>query len=654
MAMRQFKAESKRLLDLMINSIYTNKEIFLRELISNASDAIDKLYFRSLVDDSVNLSRDDFEIFISIDKDARTLTISDNGCGMTREELAENLGTIAKSGSLNFDKENESDDIDIIGQFGVGFYSSFMVAEKVTVISRAFGSEEAWRWQSSGPEGYTLTPAERSAAGTDVILKIKENTEGEIYEGYTDPARIKSLVKKYSDYIRYPIKMEESTRKKLPDSDKYETVTEINTINAMVPIWKRPKSEITEEEYADFYRLKYRDFLAPQKVIHFSTEGVSTYSALVFIPSKPPFDYYSQEFKKGLQLYSSGVLIMDSCSELLPDYFSFVRGLVDSEDLSLNISREMLQHDRQLKSIEKSLERKIKSELTKMLENERSEYETFFKNFGSQIKYALHTSYGSLRDQLQDLLLFYSAKQKKMITLSEYVASMQEGQDYIYYACGSDSEKMADLPQTERVLEQGYDILFLTDMVDEFAVRALRTYNEKEFRSVSSGGIFVGDMAEQQELFNEQTANSGLCSMMKNALGDEVYQVRLSNRMKKHPVCLTTEGEISLEMEKIINSVPQANQLKAQRVLEININHPIFETLKKLYESGDGTTLETYTKILYAQSLLIEGMPVNDPAALSLDVCDALVAAQANRSTLASEAPSQEENSGSDDTSAEE
>ncbi len=628
MAKKQFKAESKRLLDMMIHSIYTHREIFLRELISNASDAIDKLYYKALTDGISGLNRDDFAIRLTIDKAARTLTVSDNGIGMTAEELENNLGTIAQSGSLKFKKDaEEKDDIDIIGQFGVGFYSAFMVSDKVTVISKPYGSDKAWKWESTGADGYTVTEAEKDSHGTDIILSIKENTEEESYDEFLDAYRIQSLVKKYSDYIRYPIQMEvEKSRMKegTGTDDKpaeYETYTEVETLNSMVPIWRKNKSELKPEDYNQFYKEKFFDYQDPLAVIHSSTEGAATYNALLFIPSRPPFDFYTKEYEKGLQLYASGVLIMDKCPDLLPDYFSFVRGLVDSQDLSLNISREMLQHDRQLKLIADRLQKKIKSELKSMLLNDREKYETFYKSFGLTLKYGVYSDYGANKDVLQDLLLFYSSSEKKLVTLEEYKGRMKEDQKYIYYACGETVEKIDRLPQTELLRDHGYEILYCTDDVDEFALRMMRDFDGKEFRSASDKDLGIDDAAENESVKEKAEENKELLRLLKDDLDGKVKDVRLSTRLKSHPVCLSADGGVSIEMEKVLNTMPGDQKVQAQRVLEINPSHPIFETLKKLF-AEDPEKLKSYAGLLYTQALLIEGLPIDDPVAFSNAVCD--------------------------------
>lgn len=626
METKEFKAESKRLLDMMIHSIYTHKEIFLRELLSNASDAIDKLYFRSLTDSAVGMSRDDFAIKLAIDKDKRTLTITDNGIGMTKDELENNLGVIAKSGSLAFKNENElKDDVSIIGQFGVGFYSAFMVSRLVTVTSRAYGSDKAYVWQSEGCEGYTIEEGEKDTVGTEIVLTIKDNTDEESYDEYLEQYRIQTIVKKYSDYIRFPIKMDmEHQHLKEGTEDEHETHVEEKTLNSMVPIWRKNKSELTDEEYHKFYQEKYYDFEDPIKYIHVKTEGTATYNALLFIPSKTPYDYYTKEYEKGLQLFSNGVLIMDKCADLLPDYFSFVRGLVDSEDLSLNISREMLQHDRQLKLIEKSLEKTIKNELSKLLKNEREKYESFFKSFGLQIKFGLYNGYGANKDLLKDLLLFHSSTQGKPVTLEEYVSRMKEDQKFIYYAAGESIARIELLPQTELVKDKGYEILYFTDNVDEFAIKMLMEYEGKQFKSVSAGDLELESDEEKESLGRQAEESKDMLTFMKESLSDKLKEVRLSQRLKSHPVCLASDGQLTLEMEKVLNAMPNDNKVKADRVLEINANHPVFDTLQKLYET-DKDKLSAYTSILYTQALLIEGMPIDDPVAFSNAVCNLMV-----------------------------
>ena len=624
MAMKPFQAESRHLLDLMIHSIYTHKEIFLRELISNASDAIDKLYYKALSEENTGLSRDDFVIRIVPDKENRTLTITDNGCGMTREELETNLGTIAKSGSLDFKSEIENKpEIEIIGQFGVGFYSAFMVSDHVTVKSRAFGCDEACSWESSGTEGYTVEPCEKAERGTEVILKLTADTDDEKFGEYLETYTLKNLVKKYSDYIRYPIRMNvEKSRPKEGSKDEYETYTEEETLNSMVPLWRKNKNEITKEQYDRFYRDKFTDYEDPAKVIHMYTEGAATFHALMFLPARAPFNFYTKDYEKGLQLYSNGVLIMDRCADLLPDYFSFIRGLVDSQDLSLNISREVLQHDRRLKIIAGRVEKKIQSELESMLKNERESYEKFFENFGLQLKYGVYQDFGAHKDVLQDLLLFRTSEGEKYSTLAEYVSRMKEDQKYIYYACGDTVQKVALLPQTEAVHDRGYEILYLTDPIDEFAVRVLEKYGEKEFRSVSADDLGLETEEEKQEAAKKVEENKDMLAFLKDALDGKVQAVVLSKKLKTHPVCLSTSGAISMEMEKVLNSIPNAEheKVQAQRVLEINANHPVFEKLCALYGS-DREKLKTYASLLYTQALLIEGAPIDDPVAFSNQIC---------------------------------
>ena len=632
MGTKQFKAESKRLLEMMIHSIYTHKEIFLRELISNASDAIDKLYFKSLTDDKVGLSKDDFAIWIDIDKDARTLKITDNGIGMTEEELEANLGTIANSGSFKFKSENKlEEDNQIIGQFGVGFYSAFMVAKKVTVISKAYGSDKAFRWESEGVDGYTITEDDKESVGTVIILELLDDTDDEKYGEFLDEYRIKGLVKKYSDYSRFPVKMkmQHSRPKEQSEEDKaankpveYEDYIEVETLNSMVPLWKKSKSELKEEDYKHFYTEKFFDYNEPLKYAHVKNEGVPSYNALLYIPSKAPFDYYSKEYEKGLQLYSNGVLIMDKCADLLPDYFSFVKGLVDSEDLSLNISREMLQHDRQLKVIAKSIEKTVSSELKKMLKNEREKYEEFWKAFGMQIKYGIYSDYGMNKDKLQDLLLFASSNEGKLVTLDEYVTAMREEQKYIYYATGESIARIEQLPQTELVKDSGFEILYLTDNIDEFAVKVINKYKDKEFKNVSADDLGLETPEKKEELKAKEEESADMLKTLADALDGKVTKVTLSQRLKSHPVCLTSEGEITLEMEKVLNSLPNDQQVHAQRVLEINPEHEIFGKLKAISEAGDTEKLGKYAKLLYTQALMIEGMPVEDPVEFSNLVCE--------------------------------
>ena len=630
MAMKEFQAESKRLLDLMINSIYTHKEIFLRELISNASDAIDKLYYRTLEDGATGLSREDFFIRLDVDKDARTLSITDNGIGMTQEELDNNLGVIARSGSLQFKQEAEKkDEVDIIGQFGVGFYSAFMVSDRVTVDTRAFGADEAWHWESEGLAGYEITPGTKADRGTTITLHLKDDTEDERYSEFLDQFRIQQLVKKYSDYIRYPIRMEvshthvkEGTGVDGKDPE-YETHTEMETLNSMTPIWKKSRSEVGEEELNAFYKEKFYDWQDPLKVIRTSTEGAATYTALLFIPSHAPMDYYTREYEKGLQLYASGVLIMDKCADLLPDCFSFVKGLVDSQDLSLNISREMLQHDRQLKLIAGRLEKKIASELQSMLNNDREKYEQFWKAFGLQLKYGMYDSYGAKKDELKDLVLFTSSAEKKLTSLKEYVSRMKPEQKYIYYGCGETVERVLGLPQAEALQDKGYEMLCLTDNVDEFALKMLMKYDDKEFRNISADDLELESTEEKEKTKELAEENKDLLQFMKEALEDKVKDVRVSGKLKSHPVCITTDGMISTEMEKVINAMPAQEKIKAQRVLEVNGEHPIFQRLQGLYQS-DKERLKLYAEVLYDQALLIEGISLEDPSDFSQKLCQLL------------------------------
>lgn len=629
MKTKQFKAESKRLLDMMIHSIYTHKEIFLRELISNASDAMDKLYFRSLTDEKVGMNREDFAIDLKIDKDARTLSITDNGIGMTQEELEKNLGTIANSGSLKFKNENKlEDDVDIIGQFGVGFYSAFMVAKRVTVRSKAYGSDQAYQWQSEGVDGYTIEPCDKETVGTEIILEIKDDAEDETYSEFLEQYRIQGLVKKYSDYIRYPIRMDmtKSRRKETENADKdaapeYEEYVENETLNSMVPLWRKNKSELTDADYNAFYKEKFFDYNEPLLHIHTKSEGTATFNALLYIPSKAPYDYYTKEYEKGLQLYSSGVMIMEKCADLLPDYFSFVKGLVDSEDLSLNISRELLQHDRQLKIIAKALEKSIRNELTKLLKNDRAAYEKFFEAFGLQLKFGVYNGYGMNKDALKDLLLFYSSSEKKPVTLAEYVSRMKEDQTCIYYATGENIARIDHLPQTELVKDKGFEILYLTENVDEFAIKMLMNYEGKEFKSVSAGDLDLETEEEKKEIEEKSKEHADLFNDMQKALEGKVKSVRLSQRLKSHPVCLTSEGALSLEMEKVLNAMPTDQKVQADRVLEINPEHPIFAKLVQLQKENPDK-LKAYAKLLYDQALLIEGMSIEDPVAFSNQICE--------------------------------
>ena len=623
MGTKQFKAESKRLLDLMINSIYTNKEIFLRELISNASDAMDKLYYRSLTDKNLSTDRSKLEIKIEVDKENREIVIKDSGCGMTEKELENNLGTIAQSGSLAFKEQNEKkEDIDIIGQFGVGFYSAFMVSDKVTVESKSIDSEQAYKWESKGAEGYTIEPCEKAEIGTTITLHIKEDNEDEKYSDFLEEYKIQELIKKYSDYIRYPIKMDiKHKNKKEGTENEYETTIETETINSMIPIWKKEKSKVTKEEYNSFYTEKFNDFMPPMKVIHSSVEGQFTYNALLYIPSHLPYDYYSQDYEKGLQLYSNGVLIMNKCSELLPDYFGFVKGLVDSPDLSLNISREMLQHDRQLRVIAKNLENKIRNELQNMLKNDREEYEKFFNTFGSQLKYGTYNNYGMDKDKLKDLLMFYSSTEKKNVTLGEYVSRMKEGQDTIYYACGESVDKIDMLPQVDGIKDKGYEILYFTENVDEFVIQVLQEYEGKKFANVCADNIDLETTEEKEKLEKVNEENKDMFEIMKEAVGGEIDKVRFTHKLKNHPVCLTSEGALSIGMEKTLNAMPNNEEnVKAQTILEINENHPIAQKVKDLF-ANNKDELKDYTKVLYSQARLIEGLPIENPTEISNLVC---------------------------------
>lgn len=624
MEKKQFKAESKKLLDLMINSIYTNKEIFLRELISNASDAIDKLYYKSLTDKQLKIKKDNLEIFIEIDKENKTLKIKDNGIGMTKEELENNLGTIAKSGSLAFKQENEKKkDIDIIGQFGVGFYSAFMVSDKIQVESKSIESEDSYIWESAGADGYTIKKTQKESNGTTITLHIKDDTEEEKYSEYLEQYKIQDIIKKYSDYIRYPIKMNVEKSKLVEGKEnEYEKYNEIETINSMIPLWKKNKKDIKEEEYENFYSAKFFDYDKPLKIIHTNVEGQCTYNALLYIPSHLPYDFYTKEYEKGLQLYSNGVLIMEKCSDLLPDYFSFVKGLVDTEDLSLNISREILQQNHSVKLIAKSIEKKIKKELENMLKNDREKYETLFKTFGMQIKFGIYSDYGVNKDNLKDLLMFYSSKEKKLITLDEYVEKMDKDQEYIYYACGESNDKVDNMPQVELIKDKGYEILYLTEYVDEFAIQTLTTYKDKKFINVSGGEVDLDTEEEKKELENTNKESKEMFSLMKDTLKNEVSDIKFTHRLKNHPVCLTTEGDLSLEMEKVLNALPSDNKVNAKTIMEINENHKIADTLKKLYKENNKEEIEKYTKILYAQARLIEGLTIDNPTEISNLVCD--------------------------------
>ena len=631
---KQFKAESKRLLDLMINSIYTNKEIFLRELISNASDAIDKLYYRSLTDKNVKVNKDDLYIRITPNKEARTLTIEDNGCGMSKDELEENLGTIAKSGSLAFKeaakaKENveKDDDVNIIGQFGVGFYSAFMVASKVRVESKCYGAEKAYAWESEGAEGYTIDECDKSDFGTKIILTLKADTDDEKYSDFLAEYKIEELIRKYSDYIRYPIKMEVEHEHEVeqPEGEKkepkFEKVKHDEILNSMIPIWKKNKSEVSDEDYNNFYQEKFGDYQKPLKVIRTSVEGDVSYTALLYIPSHTPYDYYTKDFKRGLQLYSNGVLIMDKCEDLLPDCYGFVRGLVDSPDLSLNISREMLQHDRQLKIIAKNLDKKIKSELLDMLHKNREDYEKFFTTFGTTLKFGVYNDFGLNKDNLKDLLMFHSSTENKLVTLDEYVDRMKEGQDKIYYACGETVDKIELLPQVEAVKEKGYEILYLTENIDEFVVQVLMEHKEKKFINVCANDVDLDTAEEKETLKKENEENKEMFTLMKETIGEGVQEVRFTHRLKNHPVCLTSEGALSVEMEKVINSMPNDQKVKAQTALEINDSHPIAKKIKDLY-ANDKEELKKYTQVLYAQARLIEGLPVENPTQISNLICE--------------------------------
>ena len=622
---KQFKAESKRLLDLMINSIYTNKEIFLRELLSNASDAIDKLYYQSLTDKSKKVNKKDLCIKIEIDKENRLLKIIDTGIGMNKEELENNLGMIAKSGSLQFKEENEKKkDVNIIGQFGVGFYSSFMVSDDVTVISKKYNEEDAYKWESTGAEGYTITKDEKDTYGTTIILKIKSDNEEYNYSDFLDTYTIESLVKKYSDYIRYPIKMNVTRRElKKGSKDEYEDVTKEETLNSMIPLWKKDKNKITEEEYNNFYQSKFYDYENPIKVIHTSVEGMTSYKAILFLPAHAPFDYYSKEYEKGLALYSNGVLIMDKCSDLLPDYFGFVKGVVDSDDLSLNISREILQQDRQLKLIASNIEKKIKSELESMLKDERDKYEKFFKEFGMQLKLGVYNDYGMHKDELKDLLLFYSSKDEKYITLKEYVSSMKDDEENIYYACGETIDKINMLPQVEKVKDKGYNILYLTEYVDEFAIKSLMEYDGKKFVNVSEENLDLDTEEEKEEIKKINDENKEMLNSMKEIIGSDVSDVRFTHRLKNHPVCLVSEGPVSIEMQKVLNAMPTDQSINAKIILEINSSHKIADKLKELYKS-DKEKFNEYTKILYSQSRLIEGLSIENPTEISNLICDLL------------------------------
>ena len=619
MKKKEFKSESKRLLDLMINSIYTNKDIFLRELISNASDALDKLHYRSLTDDKIKINKDNLEISLSIDEKNRTITISDNGCGMTDVELENNLGTIAKSGSLSFKEMLEKkDDVNIIGQFGVGFYSAFMVSKKIEVLSKSVDSDKAYLWVSSGLDGYEIKESNKETVGTTITLYIKDDTDDDNYSEYLTECKIKSLVKKYSDYIRYPIKMEVTV--KSHEKDKEDT-KEIQTLNSMIPLWDKNKKDVSEDDYNNFYTNEYYDYEKPLKVIHSSVEGLCSYKSLLFIPSHAPFDFYTKEYEKGLSLYSNGVLIMDKCADLLPDYFSFVKGIVDTDDISLNISREMLQKTKQVQTIAKGIESKIKKELEDMLENDRELYTKFFKNFGIQLKFGVYNNYGMDKEKLQDLLLFSSSKSKNLITLKEYISNMKDSQTDIYYASGETYDKIDNLPQVEQVKEKDYEILYLTDYVDEFVINALMQYNGKNFVNVSNEKLDLDDDNKKEEIKKLNESNKDLLESMKKELN--IADVKFTNKLKKHPVCLTTKGDISVEMEKVINAMPTDEKIKAEAVLEINEKHPISKKLQDLYKN-DKDAFQKYTKILYSEARLIEGLPIENPTEISNLICEVI------------------------------
>ena len=631
MEKKQFQAESKRLLDLMINSIYTHKEIFLRELISNASDAIDKLYFASLTDDKIGMKREDFEIKLETNETQRTLKISDNGCGMNAEDMENNLGIIAKSGTLDFKQKNDlGEDVDIIGQFGVGFYSAFMVSSRIVVESLKYGETQAYRWTSDGLDGYTIEPCEKTSVGTDITLYIRENTEEENYDRFTQEYGVSTLVKKYSDYIRYPIKMDFEREREVEGKEEKERYIETETLNSMIPIWKKQKSEVTDEEYNSFYKDKFGDYADPARVIVSRTEGTANYNALLFVPSHRPYDFYTKDYEKGLALYASGVLIMEKCADLLPDYFSFVKGIVDSQDLSLNISREMLQKDSQLKLIHNALEKKIKNELHAMLNNDRAKYEEFWKEFGRQIKFGAYSDYGMHAELLRDLLLFWSAKEQKMVTLQEYIDKMPAEQKYIYFAAGDSTDRLAKLPSAELVLDKGFDVLLLTEDVDEFCLQILHSYPRKdtegkdgtvEFKNVNSGDLGLESEEEKKAAEDATAENKALFDAMKDALNGKVKEVKVSTRLKDHPVCLSADGPLSIEMEKVLSKQPGSEGVKSDKVLELNVNHPVFAALKAAQEAGDTEKLNKYSALLYAQAQLIEGLPVDDPAAYAEAVC---------------------------------
>lgn len=621
METKQFKAESKRLLEMMIHSIYTHKEIFLRELISNASDAIDKIYYKALTDETITFDKEAYKITIEPNKETRQLILRDTGIGMTKEELEENLGTIAKSGSLAFKAENElKDGHDIIGQFGVGFYSAFMVADTVTVVTKPFGSDVAYKWESRGVDGYTIEEVEKETVGTDITLHIKANEEEENYDEYLEPYRLRTIIKKYSDFIRYPIEMAETEQRPVDGSDETESVTVMKTVNSMVPIWRKNKRELTDDDYRNFYQEKRYGFDAPIKHIHISADGAVRYQSILFIPEQPSFDYYSKEFEKGLELYANGVLIMEKCSDLLPDHFSFVKGMVDSEDLSLNISREMLQHDRQLKLIAKNIQSKIKTQLEALLRDDREKYETFYQAFGRQLKFGIYNDYGMQKDTVKDLVLFHSAKEKKLVTLAEYVAAMPEDQKYIYYASGESTDRLDKLPQSELVKDKGFDILYFTEEIDEFAIQMLLNYEGKEFKSVTSSDLGI----EQTEQAETTETQAEMFKAMQEVLAGQVKEVKASTRLKSHPVCFATDGAVSIEMEKILKAMPNNQDVAAVKILELNTSHDVFQAIEMAY-AEDRPKFERYTKLMYQQALLMEGLPIEDPVAFANEVCALMV-----------------------------
>ena len=625
MEKKEFKSESRRLLDLMINSIYTNKDIFLRELISNASDALDKLYYRSLTDEKVKVDKDDLLIHLAFNKDERTITITDTGCGMTKEELEENLGTIAKSGSLAFkDNMTSEEKVDIIGQFGVGFYSAFMVSDRIVVKTKSYDSKEAYVWESEGVDGYTIDKCKKDDIGTEITLYIKEDTEEDEYSKYLEEYELKSLVKKYSDYISFPIQME-VTHHHMKDEEKreYEDIKETETLNSMIPIWKKNKNDVSEDDYDNFYMDKFNDFDKPLKVISSSVEGMCSYKSLLFIPSHAPYDFFTQNYEKGLSLYSNGVLIMDKCADLLPDYFAFVRGVVDSEDLSLNISREVLQESNNLKLIAKNIESKVRKELETLLKEDREKYISFFKTFGVQIKYGVYNNFGADKDKLKDLVMFYSSKKDKLITLKEYVENMKDGQDKIYYAAGSSISKIDKLPQVEQVKDKDFDILYLTDYVDEFCVTAIQEYDSKKFANVESEDLGLESEEEKEEVKKVNEESKDMLGAMLEIIGDDISEVKLSKKLKSHPVCLTTKGDISIEMQKVFDAMPNDLGVKAEMILEVNEKHPISKKLKDLYES-DKESFDKYTKILYSEARMIAGLPIEDPTEISNLICEVI------------------------------